>query len=163
MERILNILLFKFIDDTAFKPIMSLLILIAVTYAINVDQKYEQSIKQSNANIYSLINIQAQTSAIESNEQYEVLSDVLKTWKHLMIEYQKQLLELSSLDEVSKSQMNLNLKHIDELFSRHLENLKANMQASQQRFYYLQQLCIEKLDDTGHMFAEPAKQQPWKY
>lgn len=163
MERILNILLFKFIDDTAFKPIMSLLILIAVTYAINVDRKCEQSIKQSNANIHSLINIQAQTSAIESNEQYEVLSDALKTWKHLMIDYQKQLLELSSLDEVSKSQMNLNLKHIDELFSRHLENLKANMQASQQRFYYLQQLCTEKLDDTAHMFAEPAKQQPWKY
>lgn len=163
MERILNILLFKFIDDTAFKPIMSLLILIAVTYAINVDRKYEQSIKQSNANIHSLINIQAQTSAIESNEQYEVLSDVLKTWKHLMINYQKQLLELSSLDEVSKSQMNLNLKHIDELFSRHIENLKANRQASQQRFYYLQQLCTEKLDDTEHMFAEPAKQQPWKY
>lgn len=163
MERILNILLFKFIDDTAFKPIMSLLILIAVTYAINVDRKYEQSIKQSNANIYSLINIQAQTSAIESNEQYEVLSDALKTWKHLMIDYQKQLLELFSLDEVSKSQMNLNLKHIDELFSRHIENLKANRQASQQRFYYLQQLCTEKLDDTEHMFAEPAKQQPWKY
>lgn len=163
MEKILNILLFKFIDDTAFKPIMSLLILIAVTYAINVDRKCEQSIKQSNANIQSLINIQAQTSAIESNEQYEVLSDALKTWKHLMIDYQKQLLELSSLDEVSKSQMNLNLKHIDELFSRHLENLKANMQASQQRFYYLQQLCTEKLDDTEHMFAEPAKQQPWKY
>lgn len=163
MERILNILLFKFIDDTAFKPIMSLLILIAVTYAINVDRKCEQSIKQSNANIYSLINIQAQTSAIESNDQYEVLSDALKTWKHLMIDYQKQLLELSSLDEVSKSQMNLNLKHIDELFSRHLENLKANMQASQQRFYYLQQLCTEKLNDTEHMFAEPAKQQPWKY
>lgn len=163
MERILNILLFKFIDDTAFKPIMSLLILIAVTYAIHVDHKYEQSIKQSNANIHSLINIQAQTSAIESNEQYEVLSDALKTWKHLMIDYQKQLLELSSLDEVSKSQMNLNLKHIDELFSRHIENLKANRQASQQRFYYLQQLCTEKLDDTEHMFAEPAKQQPWKY
>ena len=163
MERILNILLFKFIDDTAFKPIMSLLILIAVTYAINVDRKYEQSIKQSNANIHSLINIQAQTSAIESNEQYEVLSDALKTWKHLMIDYQKQLLELTSLDEVSKSQMNLNLKHIDELFSRHIKNLKANMQASQQRFYYLQQLCTEKIDDTEHMFAEPAKQQPWKY
>lgn len=163
MERILNILLFKFIDDTAFKPIMSLLILIAVTYAINVDRKYEQSIKQSNANIHSLINIQAQTSAIESNEQYEVLSDALKTWKHLMIDYQRQLLELSSLDEVSKSQMNLNLKHIDELFSRHIENLKTNRQASQQRFYYLQQLCTEKLDDTEHMFAEPAKQQPWKY
>lgn len=163
MERILNILLFKFIDDTAFKPIMSLLILIAVTYAINVDRKYEQSIKQSNANIHSLINIQAQTSAIESNEQYEVLSDALQTWKHLMIDYQKQLLELSSLDEVSKSQMNLNLKHIDELFSRHIANLKANRQASQQRFYYLQQLCTEKIDDTEHMFAEPAKQQPWKY
>ena len=163
MERILNILLFKFIDDTAFKPIMSLLILIAVTYAINVDRKYEQSIKQSNTNIHSLINIQAQISAIESNEQYEILSDALKTWKHLMIDYQKQLLELSSLDEVSKSQMNLNLKHIDELFSRHIENLKANRQASQQRFYYLQQLCTEKLDDTAHMFAEPAKQQPWKY
>lgn len=144
MERILNILLFKFIDDTAFKPIMSLLILIAVTYAINVDRKYAQSIKQSNANIHSLISIQAQASAIESNEQYEVLSDALKTWKHLMIDYQKQLLELSSLDEVSKSQMNLNLKHIDELFSMHLENLKANMQASQQRFNYLQQLCTEK-------------------
>lgn len=163
MERILNILLFKFIDDTAFKTIMSLLILIAVTYAINVDCKYEQSIKQSNTNIHSLINIQAQTSAIESNEQYEVLFDALKTWKHLMIDYQKQLLELSSLDEVSKSQMNLNLKHIDELFSMHIENLKANRQASQQRFYYLQQLCTEKLDDTEHMFAEPAKQQPWKY
>lgn len=163
MEKILNILLFKFIDDTAFKPIMSLLMLIAVTYAINVDRKYEQSIKQTNTKIHSLINIQAQTSAIESNEQYEVLSDDLKTWKHLMIDYQKQLLELSSLDEVSKSQMNLNLKHIDELFSRHLENLKANMQASQQRFYYLQQLCTEKLDGTEHMFAEPAKQQPWKY
>ena len=163
MERILNILLFKFIDDTAFKPIMSLLILIAVTYAINVDRKYEQSIKQSNANIHSLINIQAQTSAIESNEQYEVLSDALKTWKHLMIDYQKQLLELTSLDEVSKSQMNLNLKHIDELFSRHIKNLKANMQASQQRFYYLQQLTTQKIDDTEHMFAEPAKQQPWKY
>lgn len=163
MERILNILLFKFIDDTAFKPIMSLLILIAVTYVINVDRKCEQSIKQSNAKIHSLINIQAQTSAIESNEQYEVLSDVLKTWKHLMIDYQKQLLELSSLDEVSKTQMNLNLKHIDELFSRYLENLKATMQTSQQRFYYLQQLCTEKLDDTEHMFAEPAKQQPWKH
>lgn len=163
MEKILNILLFKFIDDTAFKPIMSLLILIAVTYAINVDRKCEQLIKQSNAKIHSLINIQAQTSAIESNEQYEVLSDALKTWKHLIIDYQKQLLELSSLDEVSKTQMNLNLKYIDELFSRHLENLKANMQSSQQRFYYLQQLCTEKFDDSEHMFAEPAKQQPWKH
>lgn len=163
MERILNILLFKFIDDTAFKPIMSLLILIAVTYTINADRKCEQSIKQSNAKIHSLINIQAQTSAIESNEQYEVLSDALKTWKHLIIDYQKQLLELSSLDAVSKIQMNLNLKHIDELFSRHLENLKANKQSSQQRFYYLQQLCTEKLDDSEHMFAEPAKQQTWKH
>ena len=163
MEKILNILLFKFIDDTAFKPIMSLLILIAVTYTINVDRKCEQSIKQSNAKIHSLINIQAQTSAIESNEQYEVLSDALKTWKHLIIDYQKQLLELSSLDAVSKIQMNLNLKHIDELFSRHLENLKANKQSSQQRLYYLQQFCTEKLDDSEHMLAEPAKQQTWKH
>ena len=163
MEKILNILLFKFIDDTAFKPIMSLLILIAVTYTINVDRKCEQSIKQSNAKIHSLINIQAQTSSIESNEQYEVLSDALKTWKHLIIDYQKQLLELSSLDAVSKIQMNLNLKHIDELFSRHLENLKANKKSSQQRLYYFQQLCTEKLDDSEHMLAEPAKQQTWKH
>lgn len=163
MEKILNILLFKFIDDTAFKPIMSLLILIAVTYAINVDRKCEQSIKQANAKIHSLINIQVQTSAIESNEQYEVLADALKTWKHLMIDYQKQLLEISSFDEVSKTQMNLNLKHIDELFDRHLNNLNANKQTSQQRFYYLQQLCMEKLNDEEHMIAEPPMPQPWKH
>lgn len=149
MEKILNILLFKFIDDTAFKPIMSLLILIAVTYAINIDRKCEQSIKQANAKVQSLINIQAQTSAIESNEQYDILTDALKTWKHLIVDYQQQLLNISGhLDEVSKTQMQLNLKHIDEVFDRHLSTLQANKATAQQRFYYLQQLCIEKLDDA---------------
>lgn len=149
MEKILNILLFKFIDDTAFKPIMSLLILIAVTYAINVDRKCEQSIKQANAKVQSLINIQAQTSAIESNEQYDILTDALKTWKHLMVDYQQQLLNISGhLDEVSKTQMRLNLKRIDEVFDRHLSTLQATKVTTQQRFYYLQQLCIEKLDDA---------------
>ena len=158
MEKILNILLFKFIDDTAFKPIMSLLILIAVTYAINADRKCEQLIKQANAKVQSLINIQAQTSAIESNEQYDILTDALKTWKHLMVDYQQQLLDISGhLDEVSKTQMRLNLKRIDEVFDRHLSTLQANKVTAQQRFYYLQQLCIEKLDDA-HLQNSKA---PW--
>ena len=149
MEKILDILLFKFIDDTAFKPIMSLLILIAVTYAINVDRKCEQSIKQANAKVQSLINIQAQTNAIESNEQYDILTEALKTLKHLIVDYQQQVLNINGhLDEVSKTQMQLNLKRIDEVFDRHLSTLQANKATAQQRFYYLQQLCNEKLDDA---------------
>lgn len=146
MDKILDILLFKFIDDTAFKPIMSILILISVTYSINIDHKCMQLIGQYNDNLKSLISIQSQTTALESNDQYDVLSDALKTWKNLMVDYQSKMLEISAFDEITKAQLQTNLLRIDNVFTKHLENLKSSKTASQQRFYYLQQLCNDKLD-----------------
>lgn len=148
MDKLLDILLFKFIDDSTFKPVMSLLLLISITYAINVDRKAAKHDEYIIACAQAVVDLQIKAYAEESEQQYNILTQSFDVWSDLTLEYRTTLHNALKilLDDVDYNKVMTQANTLNRLVEKQLQTVKLTQANANQRFTNLQTLCHEKLN-----------------